>query len=152
MMTTIAGTQCGWLGVRLDGGVSVHMISSLGNLFLRKQYSHHVAYFVFKIRWWLHITDAEMSCNFQHKLYCWSVISWTHRLWICSHTKTLLGSTPCARPSKDDLIEFGLQWNLSLLQLKVNWSNRNEILYIPRQLCCLGMCKISLWLDRCERR
>ena len=26
--------------------------------------------------------------------------------------------------------------------------DRYEILHIPRQLCCLGMCKISLWSDR----
>ena len=33
-----------------------------------------------------------------------------------------------------------------------DWSDHNKILHIPRQLCCLGMFKISLWSDWSERK
>ena len=41
---------------------------------------------------------------------------WHHGLTVYEFaaTQKLLGSTPCARPSKDDLIEFGLQWKICL--------------------------------------
>ena len=33
------------------------------------------------------------------------------------------------RPTKDNLIEFGIPWNLSSLQFKETWSNHKEILH-----------------------
>ena len=53
---------------------------------------------------------------------------------------------PGARPTNDISIEFEIQPKFAVLWCKIYSSDHNEILHMPRQLHCLGMCKISLWL------
>ena len=56
-----------------------------------------------------------------------------------------------ARFPEDHSMEFRIRLKLSPLWIKENWSNQKEILHLPRQYICLGMCKISLWSDWSKR-
>ena len=59
-----------------------------------------------------------------------------------------LSAGSLTRPTKEISIEFNIRLRYNCLYLLSHLSDHNEILHIPIQHSCLGMSKISLWLDQ----
>ena len=53
-----------------------------------------------------------------------------------------------AHPTEKSSIKHQIQFEYTCSHFPSGHSGHNEILHIPRQLFCLGMCNISLWWDK----
>ena len=91
-----------------------------------------------------------MRARFRMPFVSWLLINrlrQTLQYYMEYHQSVLLYqhlSLPCACPI---VILSNSKFNEICLPYR-NWSNHKAILQIERRLCCLGMCKIALWLDR----
>ena len=82
---------------------------------------------------------------------CLIVFLFRNHFFLFSLTHNLHGSvrTPITLIARQSKFEF--DGNHDCYSSKQS-SDLTEVLHVPRQLCCLGMCKSSLWSDWYSRR